>query len=283
MAGWLCLGADASKSSTRNAIGVVFSNTNKTETWSLHNYCCVFGAEAQSILRAIHIGAPLAKPTIIFSDSRSVIQAMASVSFSSPPIIIDLAAMVSAHTVPIVIGWTPGHTNIPINEAADKAARRNPLCGSIWKPLTPHDLTRALQDTTISTLTDSWSVVLRNKGRDHLRPFAPWRYSCASSRHAETLLARLRTETAPLHAFLYSRHLHDSPGCPHCGAAETTLHYWLHCPKYTIAHKDLGNTMTLNMSLVRTLTPIYWPPASITPSQHVAALERYISLTSRFT
>ncbi|XP_067136336.1 uncharacterized protein [Centruroides vittatus] len=186
---------------------------------------------------------------------------MANVSFSSPPIIIDLAAIVSAHTVPIVIGWTPGHTNIPINEAADKAARRDPFSGSIWRPLTPRDLTRAMQDTIIGTLTDSWSAALRNKCRDHLRPFARWRYSYASSRHAETLLARLLTETAPLHAFLYSRHLHDSPGCPHCGAAETTLHYWLHCPKYTPARKDLGNTMTLNMSLVRTLTPVYWPPA----------------------
>ncbi|XP_067142197.1 uncharacterized protein [Centruroides vittatus] len=280
--GWLCLGADASKSSTRTVIGVVFSITNKTEAWSLHNYCSVFGAEGQGILRAIHISAPLAKPTVIFSDSRSVIQAMANVSFSSPPIIIDLTAIVSAHTALIIIGWTPGHTNIPINEAADKAACRDPFSGSIWKPLMPRNLTWAIWDTTIATLTDSWSAALRNKGRDHLRPFAPWRYSCASSRHAETLLAQLRTETAPLNAFLYSQHLHDSPGCSHCGTAETTLHYWLHCPKYAIAHNELGNTMTLNMSLVRTLTPIYWLPASITPSHHVAVLKHYISLTSRF-
>ncbi|XP_067144232.1 uncharacterized protein [Centruroides vittatus] len=276
------LGADASKSSTRTAIGVVFPTRKLRETWLLHEHCSVFGAEALGIKRALQISSSFDNPTVILSDSKSVIQAVGNVNFSSLTIIIDLAAEISLHPKAVEIGWIPGLIGIQINEAADKAARKDNPSGSWRQPLMARDLILATRDIIINTYIDSWSTSLRRKGWDHLRPFVPWPYLYALSCYIETLLARLRTDTAPLNGFLFSRGLYVSPDCPNCGSPETSRHFWITCPKYKEARQDLSCTLSIDLTVVRTLTPIYWAHVDLPPRQHVEALERFKYRSNRF-
>ncbi|XP_067139565.1 uncharacterized protein [Centruroides vittatus] len=275
------LGADASKSSTCTAIVVVFPACELRETWLLHEHCSVFGAEALGIKRALQISSSFDNPTVILSDSKSVIQAVGNVNFSSPAIIIDLVAEISLHPKAVEIAWIPGHVGIQINEAADKAARKDNPSGSWRQLLMARDLIRATRDI-INTYIDSWPTSLRQKGRDHLWPFVPWPYSYVSSRYAETLLAHLRTDTAPLNGFLFSRGLCVSPDCPNCGAPETSRHFWITCPKCKEARQDLSSILSIDLTLVQTFTPIYWAHVDLPPCQHLEALERFIYRSNRF-
>ncbi|XP_023226174.1 uncharacterized protein LOC111626883 [Centruroides sculpturatus] len=280
--GRILIGADASKSRIRTSIGIVLPDHNIRETWLLHNYCSVYGAEALGIKRALHLSSSLDGPSVICSDSKSAIQEIGNISFSSPALLIDIADNISQHPKPIEIGWTPGHVGIDINEAMDRAARTDTPSGSWRGSLMARNLIREYREKQKIEITELWSEHLRNKGRDHLRPFAPWPYRHTSSRNAETLLARLRTDTAPLNGFLCSRNLCASPDCPHCGAQETSGHFWLMCPRYTEARQELACTLKIDLAIIKTLTPIYWARTDLSPRQHVQALERYVARTYRF-
>ncbi|XP_023243959.1 uncharacterized protein LOC111641938 [Centruroides sculpturatus] len=174
-------------------------------------------------------------------------------------------------------GVDPRHTEIPINEEADKEPN-----GPVWKTLMPRDVTRVEWARVVRRLTDIWSTELRGKGRDYLRPFASWYYHYASNRRMETLLARLSKETAPLNGFLYSRRLHDTPNCPHWSERETVAHYWLQCPQYAEARRVMGEALKVKLTNNSTLMSIYEPSTKIAPRHLVVALETYVARTGRF-
>ncbi|XP_023214685.1 uncharacterized protein LOC111617645 [Centruroides sculpturatus] len=102
--GWTLIGADASKSHLRMAFGVVLPAQTIKETWALHTSCSVFSAEALDIQWAVNLSARLNTPIAIVSDGKSVLQAVTNVNFSSPVVIIDLAATISSHPTPLEIG-----------------------------------------------------------------------------------------------------------------------------------------------------------------------------------
>ncbi|XP_023238062.1 uncharacterized protein LOC111636906 [Centruroides sculpturatus] len=280
--GWALIGTDGSKSPNRTSMGVFISEGRRSESWELDAQCGVFGAEAAGVLRGLALCSQNPCPTIICTDSRSVLEALANVGYTSDAIIIDIAAAVSSFPQPIVMLWTPGHVGIAPNEDADKAAKGANLTGSWRGPLLPKDIHRSVWQDTRNLLRDRWAAVHRNRGREYLRPFHPWPYHHASSRQAETLLAKLRTGTAPLNDFLYSRGIVPSPNCLFCGEAETTEHFWLRCPEYTTSRMDLLKHLRLNLQTVRTLSPLYWPQADMSSRYHVYLLEQYIHRSGRF-
>ncbi|XP_023237461.1 uncharacterized protein LOC111636441 [Centruroides sculpturatus] len=281
--GWSLIGTDGSKSPNRTSMGVFILEGRKSETWELDVQCGVFGAEAAGILRVMALCFQNPCPTILSTDSRSVFEALTNVGYTTEAIIIDIAAAVSSFPQPFEFLWTPGHVGIALNEDADKAAKGECLTGSWKRSLLPKDIHRLVWQDTRNSLRDHWASVHRNRGREYLRPFDPWPYHHASSRRAETLLAKLRTGTAPLNYFLYSRGIVPSPNCLFCGEAETVDHFWLRCPEYTTSRTDLLKHLRLNLQTVRTLTPLYWPQADMSSKYHIRLLEQYIHRSGRFT
>lgn len=126
------------------------------------------------------------------------------------------------------------------------------------------------------------ATITSNKALRHIRRFQSWPSDSCSSRSSEVLFYRLRTNTAPLNAFLYSRKLHPTPACPHCGAIETSIHYWIECPAYSKARTTLGSALHTSITSLPDLNDIYWPPPQADTRRHIAHLECYIITTDRF-
>ncbi|XP_023237202.1 uncharacterized protein LOC111636221 [Centruroides sculpturatus] len=274
---WILMGVDASKSEGHTFLGIVIPSQGRSGAWLLNEACSVFGAEAQGLLWSLRVMGKVKEPCAVFSDSLSVLTAVANVGFSSPGVIIDFAAGLGLRQEACVAGWTPGHTGVLINEGADRLARVGEPDGSIWRALMPRDVARADRVRVIHRLTECWTSDLRRKGREYLCPFANWHYKFASNRYMETVLARLHTETAPLNDFLHSRRLHDTPQCPHCKERETAAHFWLECPEYANARRDLGTALGVRLTDKSTMWEIYAPTTKITPRHLVVALEAYIA------
>ncbi|KAJ7175678.1 hypothetical protein C8R46DRAFT_830214, partial [Mycena filopes] len=136
--------------------------------------------------------------------------------------------------------WTPGHVDIPGNEAADEAAKRAAQSGSFGG--TPKVLTdlpysksalalshhRVLQTAARKTLQRSPRFA-RIKDVDDTMPSAKFRKLTSSlpRKHA-TLLFQLRSHHAPLAKHLFRLKKAPSPTCPCCGLHDETVDHFLH-------------------------------------------------------
>ncbi|XP_023241291.1 uncharacterized protein LOC111639626 [Centruroides sculpturatus] len=153
------------------AFRVVLPAQTVKETWLLDMSCSDFSAEVLGIQWAVNLSVHLNTPMTIILDGKSVFQSVANVNFSSPAVIIDLAATITSYSTPLEIGWAPGHVGIHINEAADQAATHDTPIGSWWRPLMACDLICQMRKSIIRNYTNTWSTILWGKNPTHLRPF----------------------------------------------------------------------------------------------------------------
>lgn len=196
---------------------------------------------------------------------------------------LQISDLIQKTEQPIDLVWTPGHVGIPINEAADIFSRRSTLDGSVRRALDLRDALASGLSSQRQAILLNWQSITSNKALRHIRRFQSWPSDSCSSRSSEVLFHRLRTNTAPLNAFLYSRKLHPTPACPHCGAIETSIHYWIECPAYSKARTTLGSALHTSITSLPDLNDIYWPPPQADTRRHIAHLECYIITTDRFT
>ena len=84
---------------------------------------------------------------------------------------------------------------------------------------------------------DSFKLILnRGKPRPNLLHYY-------GERRLQVLHARIRTDCSALNQHLYSRNIVDSPLCQ-CGVNETSKHYLLVCPLFSIQRQVLFNTVS---------------------------------------
>ena len=163
--------------------------------------------------------------TILFcTDSKSLCEAL----ISSHRRTLSIHNSISSISSSIFIQWIPGHSSIPGNDLADKAAKEATIIAT---------------DTTLPiSLFSSIQVInetIRNAPRTHERVAAIYKHRRVSrdakqinSRKDDVLIARLRSSHHPsLWQYLHRLDPAQDPTCPNCQQAEQDLIHWLRdCP-----------------------------------------------------
>ncbi|KAJ7706968.1 hypothetical protein B0H17DRAFT_918546 [Mycena rosella] len=153
------------------------------------------------------------------------------------------------------INWTPGHVDIPGNEAADMAAKCAAQTGNFGGPLAV--LTRlpfgksALAQAHLRLLKKTATkefmrsqCFARIKAIDPVLPSNKFRKLTAPlPRKHSSVLFQLCSQHVPLAKHLYCLNKSPSPTCPCCGSANETVDHFLHfCPTHQAARSRLYTT-----------------------------------------
>jgi ribonuclease HI len=171
----------------------------------------------------------------------------------------DLAEDFVRRGTELAVRWTPGHSNVDGNEAADvlaKAAAEGPHASSAPE-LLPPPLRMARLPTSASALRMEFELRLRDRHAarwrrsprhaiieridDSLPSNSFLRLAGELPRRQAALLIRLRTGKAPLARHLWEIQAVDSLRCEECGddVDETVKHYVLDCPAHEPARRAL--------------------------------------------
>ncbi|GBN53980.1 putative cytochrome P450 49a1 [Araneus ventricosus] len=129
---------DGSKSDNHVGSAAVFPDFTIAET--LHPFCSVYTSELYAIyLGLLKISTLNFKKAIIYTDSRSGINALRSAKHNTHPLVMQCLHL--HHTLKkskIKYCWIPGHVGIPGNEHADKAAKSANASREAFVPLMPY-------------------------------------------------------------------------------------------------------------------------------------------------
>ncbi|GBM50805.1 hypothetical protein AVEN_137120-1 [Araneus ventricosus] len=114
-----------------NLVSMVLVIRNSIVSGLLHEFCSVFTSEIYAIYSAlVKIADGDYKKMIVYSDSKSAIEALRSFSPLSHPIVLECVEFylyLTGKGLNIMFCWIPGHSGIIANEMADKAARRHAI------------------------------------------------------------------------------------------------------------------------------------------------------------
>ena len=136
----------------------------------------------------------------------------------------------------VSVVWVPGHAGLPLNEAADQAAKHGTTLQQPETKPSYRAVMSQLNRQLFSTCARARyldTVPLDNLHRrisDGHPPPTPRSYT----RKEFITVCQLRANRAPfLQATLHRWGRVPSPACPHCGAEqEDSEHFVLHCPKW---------------------------------------------------
>ncbi|KAL0858408.1 hypothetical protein ABMA27_012288 [Loxostege sticticalis] len=251
---WLPVYTDASKTSDSDTVGsavwipkfqVLLTSRSPQES-------SVFTGEAVAILEAVtFILSHKLNKSIIFTDSKSTLQAVSSNFFRSKfihPLVLEIKKQLfecSRNDINVILIWIPGHSGILGNEQADLWAKQAVQSGSPRKDIFVSDiLPRASTDLAVSW-QESWDQSSLIKGR-HYRslqntiPVRPWFFRHRDSdKLAVSVICRLRLGHACTPVFLQKLHIKDSSLCE-CGLDEGTPdHIFFGCAKFPISLYDI--------------------------------------------
>jgi ribonuclease HI len=223
-----------------------------------------YEAEVIGLTLAIHQIAELPHrgPTSIYTDNQAGLKAINSPPDGPAGYLIqnivkqmkDLRERCPIFARDITFRWISSHSGVPGNERADKEAKRAAEGHSSRRNLLPAMLRRPLPKSATATkrvfrdkIVAEWTArrnTSKRKGRmDLIDPsFTPSRYQkliSSLSRNSSTTLNRLRSNHAPLNAFLHRIKRADSPTCTKCEQADETIrHYLFECQAFRETRRE---------------------------------------------
>ncbi|XP_055924756.1 uncharacterized protein LOC129956828 [Argiope bruennichi] len=148
-----------------NNVGAAVMLRHEIFSEKLHSFCSVFTSEIYAIYRAlIKIAEKGYKRNILYTDSKSAIEALKNVSPSSHPIVVkcvEYYLYLSEKGIQIIFCWIPGHSGIQGNERVDNAARS---CTALIENFVPlNDALQAIKNQLAKRWQNVWDQQDKNK------------------------------------------------------------------------------------------------------------------------
>lgn len=238
---------DASKSSVSENVGVgVFHDQyNIVQKIKLPPEASVFTGECFGIDKALeYILLMKLNSTVIFTDSKSALQAIEKFPFKMKPcypIICDIREKLwkcKFLNYSVTLAWIPSHQGISGNERADQLAKEAVECGDLHPFINYcHDLSCLPK----SYLFDSWRHLIAKtslaKGKVYFSiqpdiPKKPWFHQFECNKTIVSIITRMRLGHVCTPAHLARLHIVPSDLCD-CGTDVGDLdHIFFSCPRY---------------------------------------------------
>ena len=206
--------------------GNVFSNR-------LPKTASIFSAEAKAILLALNfIECTFHNQFVIFSDSKSVLQAIQNLNWKNPLIysILKKYDLLYNSNKRIVFFWIPSHIGIIGNEKADYAAKEALKKNISNFPLPSSDFKHSCSFYVLKLWQANWGKDVGNKLLN-IKPKIGETPLHSSVRREDVVITRLRIG----HSYFTHSHLLlniPNPVCSHCKTVISVKHLILDCPLY---------------------------------------------------
>ena len=168
----------------------------------------------------ISIESRCLKDTIIYSDSRSAIEAIRSYCPRNALVcnIQFLLHNLIKKRISVVLCWIPGHVGLEGNEKADKAAKEAITFPKLTEDLPVEDIKIHVKNIVNNNWQQEWqNCPQQNKLRAIKETVKAWNSSSQSKRRDEVILTRLRIgHTNITHSFLMCTPHEPPPFCNTC-------------------------------------------------------------------
>ena len=192
----------------------------------------IFTAEAVAIKTAMEIIIQEnINPATIFTDSKSVLQALEDTNHSN-----DVIAKVKlawddakAKEIEILLCWSPGHVGINGNEQADTLAKQATIDGEeVQLPLSLQEYGSAIKEKQKTIWQDDWN--LKHAKLCVYKPsVAPLIILPTNNRREEVIIRRLRLGHIRATHEYRLRNERNKPTCEVCDVDLSVLHILYHC------------------------------------------------------
>ena len=224
---------DGSKDDSRVAAAAVVRG--RSFSTRLPDQSSIFTAEARALLLALeYVEASTGREFILFSDSRSCLEALSHLKTDHPIITRILSRLRSLEMAECDIRfcWIPGHVGISGNEQADMAAKKA-LDKNIEPCLIPHsDLRPAIHKYVTRKWQSEWDECPNNKLHRITPSVGEVRSSSLKSRRDQVILTRCRIGHSRLtHGHLLKGEL--APECIPCQCPLTLRHVLVECTDFS--------------------------------------------------
>ena len=207
------------------------------ENFRLTNDITVYTAELVAIKEALtFIQKNVLGKVVIFSDSLSAIQSIATEQSNSQPNllndVIKLISTIKMAGIDLHLCWIPGHVDVSGNEEADRLAKEalNKTSIDIEVDLEMKEAYKKVDAHIMKSWQDRWNTEVKGRYYHAIQPTVSKTIKFRTRhRKKETTITRLRIGRCGLNHYLHQNQQHNTGKCDKCNVPETIDHYLTEC------------------------------------------------------